>query len=201
MTDPMHVTYGNDRIASRQIDELIGLARGLLADGCINQAEVEFLQKWLAATSGVWDQPLIATLYRRVNEILVDDHLDGDEARELFDTLRAFVSNDIELGEVLKATTLPLCQPAPSIEFAGSNFCFTGTFSYGQRKQCEAAVIERGGDAGSLTKSTDFLVIGTYSTDSWKHSNMGIKILKACDYRDRGVPIGIVSEAHWATFL
>lgn len=33
---------GGDRIASRQIDELIGLARGLLADGKINESEVEF---------------------------------------------------------------------------------------------------------------------------------------------------------------
>jgi hypothetical protein len=36
---------GGDRIASRQIDELIGLARGLVADNHINQAEVKFLQK------------------------------------------------------------------------------------------------------------------------------------------------------------
>ena len=30
----------SNRISSRQIDELVGLARGLCADGVINQAEV-----------------------------------------------------------------------------------------------------------------------------------------------------------------
>lgn len=40
---------GSDRITSRQIDELVGLARGIAADGDLNQTEVEFLQKWLAA--------------------------------------------------------------------------------------------------------------------------------------------------------
>jgi len=30
-----------DRLQSRQVDELIGLARGLIADGSINPAEVE----------------------------------------------------------------------------------------------------------------------------------------------------------------
>ena len=50
-------TVGGDRITSRQIDELVGLARGVAADGVINQAEVEFLQKWLAANRAISDQP------------------------------------------------------------------------------------------------------------------------------------------------
>ena len=55
-----------DRLQSRQVDELIGLARGLIADGSINQAEVEFLEKWLVTNLSVSRQPLIATLYDRV---------------------------------------------------------------------------------------------------------------------------------------
>jgi hypothetical protein len=50
---------GSDRINSRQIDELVGIARGLLADGKLVQDEVEFLQKWLAANLSICDQPLI----------------------------------------------------------------------------------------------------------------------------------------------
>jgi hypothetical protein len=42
---------------------------------------------------------------------------------------------------------------------------FTGTFSYGQRKHCEAAVTERGGIADSLTQKTNVLVIGLYATE------------------------------------
>jgi hypothetical protein len=38
---------GGERISARQFDELIGLARGIGADGMLNQSEVEFLQKWL----------------------------------------------------------------------------------------------------------------------------------------------------------
>ena len=44
--DEFYNRVGGDRIASRQIDELIGIARGLVADDHINQPEVEFLQKW-----------------------------------------------------------------------------------------------------------------------------------------------------------
>lgn len=196
-----HNILGGDRITSRQVDELIGIARGLAADGSINQAEVEFLQKWLVANLDISDQPLLRTLYRRVNEILADGVVDEEETAELLDTLNRFSSRDIELGETLKSTTLPLCEPAPTLLFAGKQYCFTGTFNFGQRKACEKAVVERGGNAGGLTQKTDVLVIGAYATDSWKHSSFGNKIMNACDFRAKGLPISIVSEEHWTRHL
>lgn len=77
--DEFYNRVNGDRISSRQVDELIGISRGMLADGHINQAEVAFLQKWLAANASISDQPLIRTLYRRVNEILSDSVFDDDE--------------------------------------------------------------------------------------------------------------------------
>lgn len=193
--------FSNERISSRQIDELIGLARGLIADGTINQKEVEFLQKWLVANGSVSDQPIIRTLYKRVTEMLSDGVVDHAESTELFDTLSRFSDGTFELGETLKSTSLPLNAPAPNLVFEGYTYCFTGTFNFGQRKLCEAAMIERGAMVGSLTKKTDFLVIGVYATDSWKHSAFGNKILQACELRDSGHRIAIVSEEHWAAHL
>ena len=190
-----------DRISSRQIDELIGISRGLAADGQVNQAEAEFLQKWLAANLGISDQPVIRTLYDRVTAMLQDGTLNAEESRDLLDTLNQFCDRDFELGEVLKSTSLPLCNPAPVMSFEDKTYCFTGTFNFGQRKYCEEAVIERGGICGSLTKNTNFLVIGLYATESWKHSSFGNKIIKACDLRESGLPIAIVSEEHWVTHL
>ncbi|ALG61506.1 hypothetical protein ASS64_14720 [Erythrobacter sp. AP23] len=129
-----------DRLQSRQVDELIGLARGLIADGSINHAEVEFLEKWLVTNLSVSQQPLIATLYNRVGTILADGVADLEECDDLFAALSAFTAGDATLGEAAKSTSLPLCQPAPPIIFDGKTFCFTGTFSFGQRKHCEEAV-------------------------------------------------------------
>jgi len=103
---------------------------------------------------------------------------------------------------VLKSTTLPLCNPAPApLLFKGMSYCFTGTFNYGSRKECELTILARGGECGSLRKSTNVLVIGLYATESWKHSSLGNKIIKAAEMRGNGLPITIVSEAHWSTYL
>lgn len=199
--EQFHNIVGQDRITSRQIDELIGLARGIAADGVINQMEVEFIQKWLAANVSISNQPLIRRLYDRVNGILADGIADPDECRDLLDTLNNFSNGDFELGEVMKATALPLCSPPPSLNFEGYRYCFTGTFLFGGRRDCEAVVEQRGARAGSLTQKTDILVIGVYATESWKHSSFGTKILKAVDMRESGIPISIVSEDHWVRHL
>lgn len=192
---------GGARISDRQIDELIGLARGLIADGNVNQAEAEFLEKWLAASYPVSQHPVLGTLYKRVRTMLADGLMDDDEKQELFDTLNALSDRDFELGEVLKATTLPVCNPAPRLTFPGRRYCFTGTFNYGDRRTLEGEVAARGGEGGSLSRKTHVLVIGTYATESWKHSSFGTKIMAACEMRDKGLPISIVTEAHWAQHL
>lgn len=200
--EAFHNRVGGERIAARQIDELIGLARGIACDGVVRQSEAEFLQKWLAANASISDQPVVRTLYQRVNEVLADGVLDSEEAADLLHTLNCFSDRDFELGEVLKSTSLPLCDPPPTpLLFKGQSYCFTGTFNYGSRSLCEGAVAERGGKAGSLTQKTNVLVIGLYATESWKHSSFGNKILKAVEMRDEGIPIAIVSEEHWVRYL
>lgn len=199
--EALYNRFGSERISSRQIDELTGLARGLCGDGVLNQAEVEFLQKWLAANQAVTGNPVISNLYCRIAEVLSDGIFDDEEHQELFQTLQDFSGNDFELGEPLKSTTLPLCDPAPDLSFRGRTYCFTGTFSYGRRPICEKAVADRGGTCGTLTRKTDVLVVGVYATESWKHASFGHKILKAAEMRESGVPIALVSEQHWIRHL
>lgn len=201
MSHDLRNVLGKDRITSRQIDELIGLARGLTIDNRIEQSEVEYLQSWLVANLSVSEEPVIRMLYERVQGILSDGIVDVDEKADLLDTLRGLTGGPTEIGEVLKSTTIPFCKPAPKLEFDGVRYCFTGTFNYGQRRECEKAVTERGGEAGSLTMKTNVLVVGIYATESWKHSSFGNKIKKAVGWRSSGHPLSIVSETHWTTHL
>lgn len=201
MSEQLHRFYGKARLNDRQINELIGLAHGLTADGNVNQSEAEYLQKWLVANREVADNPITANLLCRVNAMLADGVLDAEESRELFETLRKYSGGDFELGEVLKSCDLPLDDPPPQINCAQQTFCFTGTFAFGTRKDCEAAVASRGGKCGSLTQRTNFLVIGVYATESWKHSSYGLKIETAVKMKREGIPIFIVGETHWVDSL
>ena len=133
--------------------------------------------------------------------MLKDNVLDKEESKELLETLKKFTGSDFELGELSKASSLPIDQPEPEIVFNNFNFCFTGTFAYGTRKDCKAATENAGGNEVKLTNKTDFLVIGSYATDSWKHSSYGRKIEKAMLMKGKGHSIKIVSEENWASSL
>ena len=119
--------------------------------------------------------PVVKLLLDRVDAILADGIVDPEEAIDLFTVLKQFAGGDFELGETLKSTTLPLDNPPPTIKFRSSCFCFTGTFAFGTRKECEAAVLAKGGLCKALTQETSYLVIGAYATESWAHSAFGRK--------------------------
>ncbi len=192
--------FNQKRVVERNVDELIGLARGILADGKVDQLEAEALQKWLIAISGM-EHPLLHNLLVRVNEMLEDGVLDEDESKELFETLNSLTGGDFETGELLKSSTLPLDEPAPEVIINGSTFCFTGTFESGTRKDVEAAVKDMGGVPSRLNGSTNYLVIGAYATDSWAHSAYGRKIEQALEYKQKGKDVKIISEHHWLKYL
>ena len=197
LDDPEKINpiFNKRRIEDRVIDELIGLSHGVVLDGVVNQKEVEGLQKWLVANKAFSDNPIINNLYSIINDILNDDYVDEEEAKELFDTLAKFSGSDFELGETLKSSTLPLDDPAPSVVFENRTFCLTGTFAYGNRKECSNLVEERGGIIKKgVSGKLHFLVIGLYSTESWMHSSFGRKIEKALKYKSDGNDIKIISE-------
>ena len=134
--------------------------------------------------------------------MLGDGIIDDDEKSELLETLNQFSNRDIGgLGEILKSTSLPLDDPEPVLTFAGQRYCFTGTFNFGCRRDCEEVVEKLGAEAGSLTQRTHVLVVGIYATESWKHSSFGNKIMKASQWREGGFPISIVSEVHWKGYI
>jgi NAD-dependent DNA ligase len=190
--------YNRKNIQDRQTDTLIGLSKGLLADGVINQKEAEYLHNWLVQNRQSSDNPMIQNLLERIGIMLEDGVLDEEESHELLALLGSLTGESGAIGEVAETTTLPIDLPMPLINFNRSTFMFTGTFVYGTRKQCEEATESLNGlNAKSLNKNVNYLVLGTYVTDSWAHESFGRKIEKAIKYRKEGVPLAIITETHW----
>ncbi|ROO37220.1 BRCT domain-containing protein [Salinisphaera orenii] len=195
----MFVQFNRKSIDDRQMDTLIGLSKGLVADRQINQAEAEFLQNWLIQNRQATENPVIGNLLSKISVMLEDGVLDAEESAELLETLYQISGKPSEFGELARAAALPINDPAPQIAFEGSTFVFTGTCALGTRKDCQKAVEHLGGhNIANVTKKLNYLVLGSYVTDSWAHETFGRKIEKAMDYRDLGVPLAIITEEHWA---
>lgn len=188
-------------MADRKTTELMGIAHGVLADGVLCDREIAYLQTWLASNSEIRENIVAFEISRRVDEICEGGAVDEGKRSELIALLRRFLGGEIELGEIPTSSGLPLCEPAPSVQISGMRYCFTGTFNFGNRGQCEGTVQELGGQAGPLRATTNYLVIGTYVTPAWRQEKFGRKIEKAMAFRAKGHSVSIISEHHWAQAL
>jgi len=75
------------RFNSIDIPELIGVCKGVLADGTVNLAEAEFIQHWLDDRSDVLDTWPADVLHRLLGRVLDDNALCDEEVRELTELL------------------------------------------------------------------------------------------------------------------
>ncbi len=159
---PINTALNRRNRTVREVDELIGLCKGIVADGVVNREEALFLQDWLEhnrESRGVWPT---SVLYPRIQSMLADGTLDSEEERELLGLLvRISGGNPKRLDAHSLTGTLPLNDPIPRIVIPGNSFCFTGKLLYGSRADCEEEISSRGGQIlGEISQDLNFLVIG-----------------------------------------
>jgi hypothetical protein len=207
---PQNRAYNQRRRADRAVNEMLGLVRGVIADGRVSDAEIESVRQWLVQNAEVAHVWPISVLAERIARIFSDGVVDKVERSEL---LRLFQQTTGAGPSVpgsgpgapdpeVRPSRLPLCTPAPDLTFAGKVYVMTGAFVYGTRHVCEEAVVRRGAQVrSSVTKQTHVLVIGAIGNSDWIHSSHGRKIEKAVAYRADGIPLSIVSEEHWQRFV
>ena len=191
--------FNKKHINVRDIDTLIGISKALVLDGKVDQQEATFLHSWLVSIAREHSHPIIKNLLNKVQDFLEDGVLDDDESLELFKILHSVSGGTNELGELAKTTSLPLTKPVPKITtFANKSFLFTGLCIYGNRKECQELVLNMQGIvAKGINKTLDYLILGSYVNEQWKHQTFGTKIAKAIEYQEKGLPLKIISEEHF----
>ena len=204
--DSNGIKYRNQEVKDRNIDELIGISRGITADEKVNKYESEFLLSWIEMHFNSIDLNTypINQIYDRLKLALEDGFIDEDESTELKELLKSFTGDKPIVEQISSmSSTLPLCTPAPNIEFENKSFCMTGAFTIGSRKTVENLIVNLG---GKIQKSpglkTNYLIVGILGSDEWIHSSYGRKIEKAVEIRDiEGRDINIISEEHFIKFI
>lgn len=200
---PVILAFNYQRNLVKSIESLIGLCRGLLADGVLSQEEITYLHTWLNENTEVtsaWPGDVIAN---RVREIMTDGVITLEEAKDLRDTLTQIIGGAVqEHGAVSgMATRLPI-DPVDTVEIPGRSFCFTGKFIYGSRSRCEQAVECLGADVRSrVTLDLDYLVIGALASRDWAFTSHGRKIEAAVANKAKGSPVLIIAEEQWSRFV
>jgi hypothetical protein len=200
---PFNLRFNRARRAERDLSEMLGLAKGLLADGIVSEAEATLLREWTARHPDAVEQWPVNVLKDRLDRAFSDGQIDAHERRDLHELLTALVGGTAGvIAGADAATELPVDRPVPAIIWRGSVFVFTGKFAFGTRADCQRQALQRGGLCEqNVTQRTRYLIIGTFGSRDWVHTPFGRKIEKAVQYRASGQRLAIVAEAHWAGWL
>lgn len=183
------------------IDQLVGFANGVLADGIVNDAEAVTFRSWISSLEKQNCGWPIDQIAERLDRIFHDKRISTEEREELAEIMQQIGGGnfDMECGEgAPRATTLPLDCPPPPIAFESATFCATGKFASGTRKQIEETIRAHGGEVrDSVTEDLSYLIVGEFSSRDWAHATYGLKIERAVEVRRKGHPLKIISEEHW----
>ena len=191
------------RRVEQGLAEMVGLVRGIIADGRVSEDEAHRLSEWAR------ENPEVATRYpanllsRRLERIFQDGRVDGQERKRLASMLTQLADNPTGFGGGYPlATDLPITQPPPDVLFEGQTFVFGGEMAYGPLHACEREVLDRGGMAErTVNRRTDFVVIGALGAHDWAQESFGGLLDHVVQYRARGVPIAVITEEHWTNSL
>lgn len=197
---PLNTRFNRARRAERDLSEMLGLVKGVLADGVVTDAEARLLNTWTHQHPDALEQWPVNILKDRLDTIFHDGIVDEAERRDLADLLETIVGGNAGIIAGRDAATdLPIDRPPPKFVWADSVFVFTGKFAFGPRDACERAVIRlRAVCESSVTKRTKYVIIGTFGSRDWVHTSFGRKIEKAVEYRDAWASLAIVAEDYWA---
>lgn len=201
---PLGLGWNAHRRAERDISELLGVIKGMLADGEVSPSEADYLRAWIARHPDATTKWPVSAICHRIETIFRDGRADDEERADLKALLDGIVGGTVTMElKQQDGAAMPYDDPAPAIEWSEQVFVFTGQFAYGTRRCCEKEVISRGGHcAPSITKRVNYVVIGTFGSRDWVHTSFGRKIQRAVEYRDGGVaPVRIIGEDHWARSL
>ena len=186
----------------QSLGELLGIARGLLADEELSDTEIEFLHDWLEERYPITSAFPGNVIHKRIKEVLEDGVITEEERSHLVDTLNMLIDNRLEdLAEQVDLTELWF-DDVGLIDFDHTHFCLTGNFVYGPRKLCETAIVQRGGVVtASIGDDSQFLVVGALGLDEWREGGLGEEIEAAMRLRAAGKPVKIIPEDSWVEHL
>jgi DNA polymerase III epsilon subunit-like protein len=161
---------------------------------------IESIQNLKAHSDSSKQQRCLEWVRRWLERVFIENQIDDAEKTAFEAALvkrlrKPERASELWLPEVGTERKLVFDKPR-TVTILGHRFCFTGKAAFGPRKQCETAVLERGGlcdnrpqPCGQLS-GTDYLVIGSLGNPSSKYD-------EAVRLKDQGEPVLVITEQDW----
>ena len=188
------------RKLARATQMLEGIVCGIVADGQLNDLELQMLRTWLtnnAEVARVWPGSTIA---RHIEDVMADGVVTDAERATLTKLLSDLMGADFaETGSASPSpsSAIPYHDDA-QVAIAGAGLCLTGEFLYGTRADCTRLSERAGGICfGSPSKKVRYLIVGTHVSPDWLCQSYGRKIQSAMELRTQGHDIWVLPERRW----
>jgi NAD-dependent DNA ligase len=168
------VTYQTDTL-KQSLGELLGIAKGLMADQELSDSEIRFLHDWLEERYAMTSSFPGNVIQQRIKDVLEDNIVTEEERSHLVDTLDMLIEDRLEdLAEQVDLTELWFDEVG-LLEFDKARFCLTGNFVYGPKGVCKTAIEKRGGVVSpSVGKGVQFLIVGALGVDEWRGGGVAL---------------------------
>lgn len=197
--------YENDNYyynaVTTDLQTLQGICHGILADGIINEKEVRDLEKWLDNNTHLSTYYPYDEIRSLMLSIVSDGIIEEEEILILKAYLNQFVNiENKEIAKQIDQDTADInisghCTSDPNIDFDGKTFCVTGVLKSGNRSELENLISDLGGiPTRTVTKKTDYLIVGDNGNPAWAFACYGRKVEKALEMRKGGHQICLVHE-------
>lgn len=190
----------NQKQITKGLNTLMGIVSGIVCDGHLHDTEVGFLSTWIEENQHLAAVYPASVVYRRIREVLQDGVITVEEKEYLLRELTVLSGTDFaNTGSALPEHISTIFDDDPHIIVPDNVFVFTGEFIYGTRTACNKAVEAKGGiTSSSVTKVTNYLVVGSMASPDWIVANFGRKIQKAAEMMLSGdYEIAVVREQDW----
>lgn len=179
----------------RVVQELQKISAGIVYDGRLDDAEFLALTEWMQANRAYAEVKPLSDLMKLLRSVLADGMVTSSERLTLLEFLTRVVKAPKPVMDGLDA----IFERDPVIEIARRSFCFSGTFTFGNRTDARIAVLRHMGhvhDDPSMT--LDWLVVGMPGPETTRAGLKPSKLERTIRHIRQGAPTRLIREADFA---
>ena len=179
---------------------LHGIMGGMAADSEITVAELRALRQWMDEKPHLHSCWPFDEVNSIISAVLADGKVDAQEHEMIlhfFADVMTFLNHKSLNRKSPSESSFVggICAMAPSVQFEGRSFCFTGKPKRGPKRELQKVVEEQLGTVKeNVVMDLDYLVIGADGNECWAYSAYGRKVEQAIEYRKSGKKLTIVHE-------